>query len=427
MKPAWMTRGAQHVWRPYCHHATADDPLPVVDASGVYLKLADGRRLIDGIASWWTSAHGYRHPVVEQHVRDQLHTLPHVAFGGLAHEPGYRLAERLASWCAEAGAGSLSRVFLVESGSVAVEVAVKMCLQAQAGWGQPQKNQVLAFHGGYHGDTFGTMALCDPDDGMHTALRSFAVGQVQHLMIPRSRADHGVFAHAFAAHAHNLAAVIIEPLLQSAGGMRLHSTSFLELLRDLCDEHGVLLIADEIATGFYRTGTRFAYLQSSIVPDVLVLGKALSAGTLPLACAIASNAIFDAVEARGALQHGPTYMANPLACAAAHASLTLFEQGGDAANKQRAALQAELVLGLKPLEDAGHQVRSLGVMVAIDVAKGTAPSSSAFAAHDVFVRPLRLPHVDVVYLMPALNMNAGEAAALTRGVCTVMRHTAPLR
>jgi adenosylmethionine---8-amino-7-oxononanoate aminotransferase len=415
MEPEWLSHGARHVWRPYYHHKTAPAPLAVVDAQGSWLKLADGRRLLDGTASWWTAAHGYRHPHVEQAVAAQLKKLPHIAFGGMAHEAGYTLASRLAQWLYTAGAPELERVFFVESGSVAVEVATKMCLQAQLGWHRQHRTKVLSFFGGYHGDTFATMAMCDPVDGMHADLSSWRSPQVEHLAVPQSRRDYDDFDQRFEALAPTLAAVIIEPLLQAAGGMRIHSSSFLVRLRELCDQHGVLLILDEIATGFYRTGTRFAFAQAAIVPDVIVLGKALSAGTLPLACAVTTQAVFNAVEEAGALQHGPTYMANALACAAGHASLDVFENGGAAADHDRS----------RPLEHAGHRIRSLGVMVALDLAPGTAPSSAAFAAHDVFVRPLRLPHADVVYLMPSLSMSEVEATALTRAVVAVVGDAPP--
>jgi adenosylmethionine-8-amino-7-oxononanoate aminotransferase len=408
MNPEWLERGKAHVWRPYCQHQTAPDPLVVVGAAGCRLQLADGRSLVDGIASWWTAAHGYRHPHIAARVQQQLEVLPHVAFGGLAHEAGYTLASRLASLFPE----TLNRVFFVESGSVAVEVALKIALGAQARGSK--RADVVAFAGAYHGDTFATMALCDPA-GMHGP--SAGAFRVHHFGIPASddAALEQGFEERFAAVAPTTAACIIEPLLQAAGGMRFHDVDVLKRLRAACTRHGVALIFDEVATGFFRTGRRFALEEAGVVPDVVVVGKALTGGTLPLAAAIASEGLFQAFlsdDAGRALQHGPTYMANPLACAAAHGSLDLFD-AGDFVGRV-AALEQKLRAGLSPLSGRAkvRDVRVKGGVAVVELEPGTAPSSVSFAARGAFVRPLRLADCDVVYLMPPLVIDDDDLAVL---------------
>ena len=401
---------AAFVWRPYCQHKTAPLPLAVVKTEGCRLFLDDGRVLVDGIASWWTAAHGYNHPHIRARVEEQLRTLPHVAFGGLAHEAGFSLCRRLASLFPK----PLQRVFLVESGSVAVEVALKMALQGAHNRGDVSRTDVVAFRGAYHGDTFATMALCDPVEGMHQAFTTthgtMSPFRVHHLSLPRFNDDAvAIFDAAFAAVADRVAAVVVEPLVQGASGMVFHDAATLRRVRDACTRHGVTLIFDEIATGFFRTGERFAVDEVSaaagVVPDIVVVGKALSGGTLPLAAVIASDAVFDnfySDEASHALQHGPTYMANALACAAAHGSLDLFDAGDYATTTK--TLSAKLSSSLSRFRDRRNvrDVRVKGAIGVVEMAPGTAPPSSSFAARGAFVRPLRLRSADVVYLMPPL-------------------------
>lgn len=403
LSPDWLVQGAPHVWRPYCQHQTAPPPLPVVTAHGSRLVLSDGTELVDGIASWWTAAHGYQHPQLVSAIQQQAGRLCHVAFGGLAHAQASTLCARLAGMLP----APLSRVFLVESGSVAVEVALKMCRQAFANTGRPQKRRVLAFEGAYHGDTFATMALCDPHDGMHRAFVDLDDPRGPlHVHLPASLDDRAAVAAldgVVAAHAHELAGIIVEPLLQGAGGMRLHDASVLRHLRALCDAHDVKLIFDEIATGFFRLGARFALDEAGVVPDVVTLGKALTGGTLPLACAVARDDLFScflADDASHALQHGPTYMGNALACAAAHASLDLFDAVDAVARVRR--LEGRLRDALAPLRALPmvRDVRVKGAMAAVELPPGTAPSSTTFAARGAFIRPLRLASADVVYLTP---------------------------
>ncbi len=391
----------------------------MVAARGCRLVLADGRELVDGVASWWTAAHGYGHPHVRERVARQLEALPHVAFGGLAHEAGYTLAKRLSDLLPP----GLSHVFFTESGSVAVEVALKMALQsfhnAHAGPGAPRRT-VVAFEGAYHGDTFATMSLCDPVDGMHAAFAGSGV-RVVHLPLP---AAGDRFEEAFAAVGPEVACAVVEPLVQCAGGMRVHGPEALRRIRAACDAHGALLVFDEIATGFHRTGKRFALDEAGVVPDVVVLGKALTGGTLPLAAAVASEAVFAAFldEAAGKeLQHGPTYMANALACAAAHASLDLF--AGEDYEARVARIAEALRAGLAPLAGAPGvvDVRVKGAIGAVQMAPGAAPPSSAFVAKGVFVRPLRLRGADVVYLMPPLVIGPEDLGALTGAVAETLR------
>ena len=404
--PSWLREGGPFVWRPYCQHRTAPPPLPVVSARGCRLVLADGREIVDGTASWWTAAHGYGHPHIRARVTEQLERMPHVAFGGLAHEEAYTLARRLGELVP-----GLGHVFFTESGSVAVEVALKMALQSFHNVGRPRRT-VVAFEGAYHGDTFATMSLCDPVDGMHGAFSGNGL-RVVHLPIPTP--GDGGFEVAFAPIARDVACVIVEPLVQCAGGMRMHGADSLVRLRRACDEHGSLLIFDEIATGFHRTGRRLALDEAGVVPDVVVLGKALTGGTLPLAAAVGSDAVFDAFLAEGAgkeLQHGPTYMANALCCAAAHASLDLFARGGfEARAAHLAGVMLDRLAGLRGRPNV-VDVRVKGAIGAVEMKPGTAPPSSAFVALGAFVRPLRLRNADVVYLMPPLVIDDAELGIL---------------
>jgi adenosylmethionine-8-amino-7-oxononanoate aminotransferase len=405
--PAWLVEGAAHVWRPYCQHRTAPPPFPVVGCHGARLVLSGGRELVDGTASWWTAAHGYRHPHILERVRRQLDVLPHVAFGGLAHEAAYTLAQRLAAFAP----APLEHVFFTESGSVAVEVAVKMAIQSFYNRGRPERRRVVAFEGAYHGDTFAAMALCDPVAGMHRAFSAFGL-DVVHLPVP---VDGDGFEAAFDPLASKVACVVVEPLVQCAGGFRFHDAPALARIRSACDRHGALLVFDEIATGFHRTGPRFAMSSADVVPDIAVVGKALTGGTLPLAAAIATAPVFDAFLAAAAdhaLQHGPTYMANALACAAAHASLDLFEQGDTTARVGR--LEATLRAAVSPLRGRPNVVdtRVRGAIAVVEMRPGTAPASQAFAERGAFIRPLRLPQADCVYLMPPLVLDDADAAVL---------------
>ena len=414
--PEWLTAGALHVWRPYCQMKTAPPPLPVVTTKGSRLVLADGRELVDGLASWWTACHGYNHQHIAQALREQIDRMPHVMFGGLAHEPAYRLAERLAKLLP----GELDHVFFAESGSVSVEIAMKMALQFQINRGVRGRTKFLAFRGGYHGDTLATMTVCDPEEGMHSLFAGVMPDQVI-ADLPRDATSEAALDALLTARGHEIAAILVEPLVQGAGGMLLHPPEVLRNLRRLADKHGVLLIFDEIFTGFGRTGTLFAMQAAGIEPDIVTLSKALTGGTLPLSAAVASRKVFEAFwsdDPGAALMHGPTYMANPLACAAANASLDLFEDGGWA--KDVARVSAALSEGLEPCRwgKGVVDVRTLGAIgvVEFDAPVPVSDLCARFAALGVWIRPMG----KVVYLTPAFTTPDGDLALLTSAVRKVV-------
>ena len=419
--PDWVARGQPHIWLPYAQMKTATPPLPVVRSQGSRLELADGRSLIDGVASWWTACHGYNHPHIARAVRAQLDAMPHVMFGGLTHEPALTLASRLAGLL---GPG-LDRVFYTDSGSVAVEVAMKMALQFWLNQGARNRRRFLAFRGGYHGDTFGTMAVCDPDEGMHSLYRGM-LAQHDILALPRSEAELAALEAHLDVHGESLAGILVEPLVQGAGGMLLHDPEVLRRLRRLADRHGLLLIFDEIFTGFGRTGTMFAFEQAGIRPDILTLSKALTGGTLPLAATVASNRVFDAFwsdDPSHALMHGPTFMGNALACAAANASLDLFETEPRLA--QARALSDALAAGLAPCRDLAW-VRDVRVLGAIGVVEldGIAVREALkrrLVEAGVWVRPFG----NVVYLTPALTIGEDDLDGLLRAVVGVLAGQRP--
>ncbi len=415
-EPAWLTEGAAHVWRPYCQMKTARPPLPVVATKGSRLVLADGRELVDGLASWWTACHGYNHPHIADALRQQVEAMPHVMFGGLAHEPAYRLATRLAKLMP----GDLNHVFFAESGSVSVEIAMKMALQFQINRGVKGRTKFLAFRGGYHGDTLATMTICDPEEGMHSLFAGVMPQQVI-ADLPRDAGGETALDALLAERGHEVAAILVEPLVQGAGGMLLHPPEVLRTLRRLADKHGVLLVFDEIFTGFGRTGTLFAMQAAGIEPDIVTLSKALTGGTLPLSAAVASTKVFEAFwsdDAGAALMHGPTYMANPLACAAANASLDLFEDGGWA--KDVARVSAALAEGLEPCR-AGRGVVDVRTLGAIGVVEFEAPVAvgdlcARFATLGAWIRPMG----KVVYLTPAFTTPDADLALLTAAVRKVV-------
>ena len=411
-QPAWLDRGRAHVWRPYCQMKTAPTPLAVARTEGARLILEDGRELVDGIASWWTACHGYNHPHIRAAVQTQLERAPHVMFGGLAHEPAYRLAARLAQLMP----GDLEHVFFAESGSVAVEIAMKMALQYWINRGVSGRTRFLSFLGGYHGDTLATMTICDPEEGMHALFAG--VMPAQHVKALPTDSDSEVVLDAFLAeHGHKIAAMVVEPRAQGAGGMLFHEDHVLRTLRRLADRHGVLLIFDEIFTGFGRTGDLFACLGADVVPDIITLSKALTGGTLPLSAAVASSRVFEAFwsdDAGAALMHGPTYMANPLACAAANASLDLFEDGGWATEVAR--IDCGLREGLAPCRRlpgvVDVRVRGAIGVVEFDHALDCGALSARFAARGVWIRPMG----KVIYLTPPFVITDGELARLTRAI-----------
>jgi adenosylmethionine-8-amino-7-oxononanoate aminotransferase len=410
--PDWLTRGFQRVWLPYAQMKTAELPAPVVATLGSRIKLADGRELVDGVASWWTACHGYNHPHIVAAVHAQLDRMPHVMFGGLAHEPAYTLATRLTDMLP----GDLRRVFFSESGSVAVEVAMKMAVQYRLNRGERRRRRMLSFRGAYHGDTIGTMAVCDPEEGMHSLFRGLLP---EHVIGELPRDDEGLSAlrAVVERHADELTAVIVEPLAQGAGGMIFHDADVLRRLRALCDEFDLLLIFDEIFTGFGRLGAMFACVEAGVDPDIVTLSKALTGGALPLAATVASTRVFDAFwsdDPAKALMHGPTFMGNALACAAANASLDLFEREPRLA--QAAAIGGQLKRELAPCRGMPgvRDVRARGAIgvVELDRPAERAALTRAFVDMGVWIRPFG----NIVYLTPALTIAPDELSVLTSAV-----------
>ncbi|MDO8933265.1 MAG: adenosylmethionine--8-amino-7-oxononanoate transaminase [Rhodocyclaceae bacterium] len=407
-----------HVWLPYAQMANAPLPLPVVGASGVRLQLADGTELIDGISSWWTACHGYGQPHIVAAVQRQAARLSHVMFAGLANAPAYTLAARLADKLP----GDLDHVFFSESGSVSVEIALKMALQYWHNHGQPQRRRMLAFHHGYHGDTFMTMAVTDPAVGMHDAYHGL-VPPALFADLPRDAASTAAFDALLAREAGRIAAVILEPLVQGAGGFRLHEAATLARVRAACDRHGLLLILDEIMTGFGRSGTLFACEQAAVVPDIVCLSKALTGGTLPLAATVAREHVFAAFlgsEFDRALMHGPTYMANALACAAANASLDLFESEPRLA--QVAAIEAQLARELEPCRTLPGvvDVRVKGALGVVELDAPAAGLRAAFVERGIWLRPFG----NIVYVMPPFVIDSADLARITTAVCEVVADAA---
>jgi adenosylmethionine-8-amino-7-oxononanoate aminotransferase len=414
---------AERVWHPYGALPAAMPSLPVVSAQGVRLRLADGRELIDGMASWWCAIHGYGHPALDEAVRDQLGRMSHVMFGGLTHEPAVRLAQRLT----ELAPPGLERVFFADSGSVSVEVAIKLATQYQRARGESARTRLLTVRGGYHGDTTGAMAVCDPVGGMHSM---FAGVLAQHVFAARppdgfdAPLEQGwaeqVRALA-AAHAGELAAVIAEPIVQGAGGMRFHSPACVRLLREVCDEHGMLLILDEIATGFGRSGELFACEHAGVAPDVMCVGKALTGGYMTLAATLCTEDVAATVSAGegGGLMHGPTFMANPLACAVALASLELL--GAEDWQRRVAAVERGLGDGLAPARELPgvRDVRVLGAIgvIELDASVDLVAATAAAVERGVWLRPFR----ELVYAMPPYAISSGDLEVVTGAMLAAAR------
>jgi adenosylmethionine-8-amino-7-oxononanoate aminotransferase len=376
----------RRVWHPYGPMPAAAPPLPVVSASGVRLELADGRELVDGMASWWCAIHGYRVPEIDEAVRSQLDRMAHVMFGGLTHEGAIRLASRLTDWT------GLDHVFFADSGSVSVEVAIKLALQYWHG----ERRTLLTWRGGYHGDTFGAMAVCDPDGGMHSMWKG---SLAEHVFAPLPRWDapweaevRGLFER------HDFAGVIVEPIVQGAGGMRFHPPECVALLRELCDAYGVPLILDEIATGFGRTGTLFAGGRA----DIMCVGKALTGGYMTLAATLCTAAVAERLA--GPLMHGPTFMANPLATAAAIASTDLLENG--TWREDVARIERGLTAGLADVPGA-RVLGAIGV-IEVDAPVDVARLTEVAVAHGVWLRPFR----NLIYTMPPYVTDDADVALI---------------
>jgi adenosylmethionine-8-amino-7-oxononanoate aminotransferase len=406
----------EHLWHPY---TSMTDPAPVRvvrSASGVRLTLDDGTELVDGMSSWWAAIHGYAVPELDAALAAQAKNMAHVMFGGLTHEPAVHLAHRLV----ELAPSGLEHVFLADSGSVSVEVALKMVLQAQRGRGHPERTRMLTVRGGYHGDTFGCMSVCDPVGGMHSMFADVLPQQVFADRPPGPDGDIQGWADRFealaAAHAHELAGIVVEPVLQGAGGMHSYDDSCLAVMRDVADRHGLLLVFDEIATGFGRTGTFFAADAAGVAPDIMCVGKALTGGYLSLAAVLCSGAVASAVSASesGVLMHGPTYMGNPLACSVALASLDLLEANDWRA--QVAGISSGLIRGLEPVHHLPGvaDVRVIGAVgvVQLDHPVDVAKATDAAVEEGVWLRPFR----DLVYTMPPYVTDDDDVARICRAV-----------
>ncbi|MGV9275990.1 adenosylmethionine--8-amino-7-oxononanoate transaminase [Streptomyces griseosporeus] len=410
----------RHVWHPYGPMPGQAEPLVVESASGVRLRLADGSgELVDGMSSWWSAIHGYNHPVLNEAATDQLGRMSHVMFGGLTHEPAVRLAKLLVDLTPD----GLEHVFLADSGSVSVEVAVKMCLQYWRSLGRPEKRRMMTWRGGYHGDTWQPMAVCDPDGGMHELWSGVLPRQVFAEAPPAEyeEAYAGHLRDTLARHAHELAAVIVEPVVQGAGGMRFHSPAYLRVLREACDAHDVLLVFDEIATGFGRTGELFAAGHAGVTPDVMCLGKALTGGYLTMAATLCTPRVADGISQGEVpvLAHGPTFMGNPLAASVACASIGLLlaqDWRGEVARIEsglRAGLaEAASLPGVKDVRVLG----AIGV-VQLDHPVDMRAATRAAVREGVWLRPFR----DLVYTMPPYVTGDEDVARIARAVCAAAR------
>lgn len=425
MTPDDLTFDQRHIWHPYTSMTQPLPVYPVVAAAGCELQLADGRLLVDGMSSWWAAIHGYNHPRLNQAMKGQIDRMSHVMFGGITHPPAVALCQKLIDMTPE----NLECVFLADSGSVAVEVAMKMALQYWHAKSEPRQ-RFLTFRHGYHGDTFGAMSVCDPDNSMHSLWQGYLP---EHLFAPAPQCgfddawdemDIVPFARLMAAHRHEIAAVILEPIVQGAGGMRFYHPEWLRRLRKMCDREGILLIGDEIATGFGRTGKLFACEHAGIAPDILCLGKALTGGTVTLSATLTTRHVAETISngEAGCFMHGPTFMGNPLACAVAAESLALLQEGRWQAQVKN--IEQQLQDGLRPLleHDRVADVRVLGAIGVVETHRPVdmAALQAFFVARGVWIRPFGR----LIYLMPPFVISHEQLAKLISAVAAAVDNPA---
>ena len=415
--PDWQRQATDNLWPPYTQMRTTPIGLPVSEAEGVRIKLADGQTLIDGVSSWWSVCHGYRHPHIEQAVVNQLQKLPHIMLGGYQHEPAALLARRLADICP----GELNHVFFTDSGSVAIEVAMKMAIQFWLNNGIKGRHKFMHFRGGYHGDTFATMAVCDPEEGMHSHFSGVLTPQIL-AELPINDELYEQLDNQMANHADALAGLLIEPLVQGAGGMIFHSEDVLKKVADLCQKHDILLIADEIMTGLGRLGEMVACQRADVTPDIITFSKTLTGGTVPLAATIASRRIFEAFlddDPSKALMHGPTFMGNPIGCAAALASLDLFEQ--EPRLDQVKAIETQLIKELEPAREL-PAVKDVRVCGSIGVIETTGLGDvnllkKRFVEAGVWIRPFG----NIIYTIPPYIIGQKDLTQITSAMVNLSK------